>query len=97
MSWLKKLFSAGGGSDSEVGTGTDAPEEVHRGFVIRASLLPSGSEYQLSGTIEKRIDGVLKRRDFTTGDRFATKHEAVAATLAEGRRLVDDKGEAIFA
>lgn len=97
MSFLKKLFSAGGGSESAVATGAGAPEEEHQGFLIRASLLPSGREYQLSGTIEKRIEGVLKRRDFSTGDLFASKQEAVAATMAEGRRIIDEAGDKVFA
>lgn len=95
MSFWKKLFGSGG-DESSVGTGTGAPEEQYKGFTIRASLLPAGREYQLSGTIEKEVDGVVKRQDFVRADRFSSKEEAQSFTLAKGRQIIDEQGDALF-
>lgn len=95
MSFWKKLFGSGG-SDSSVGTGTGAAEEQYKGFTIRASLLPAGREYQLSGTIEKVVDGVVRRQDFVRADRFSSKDEAQGFTLAKGRQIIDEQGDALF-
>ncbi|HEY0919261.1 HlyU family transcriptional regulator [Devosia sp.] len=95
MSFWKKLFGSGG-DDPTVGTGAGAPEEQYKGYTIRASLLPAGREYQLSGTIEKEVGGVVKRHDFVRADRFASKEDAHNFTLAKGRQIIDEQGDALF-
>jgi len=95
MGFWKNLFGAGGGSDSEVGTGV-GPEEEYKGFTIRASLLPAGSEYQLSGTIEKEIEGEIRRHDFVRADRFSSKSDAQSATLRKGQQIIDEQGDRVF-
>jgi hypothetical protein len=95
MSWLKKLFGAGGGETPAGGAGS-APEEEYKGFVIRAPLMPAGSEYQLAGTIEKDVAGVIKRHEFVRADRFSSKSDAQSATLAKGRQIIDEQGERVF-
>jgi hypothetical protein len=96
MSFWKKLFGAGGGDESSVGTAASGPHEEYKGFIIRASLVPAGSEYQLSGSIEKEVDGVVKRHDFVRADRFSSKDEAQSFTLAKGRQIIDEQGDGIF-
>jgi len=95
MSFWKNLFG-GGGDDPKVGTGKGAPEESYKDFTIRATLLPAGSEFQLAGTIEKTIDGEIKRHDFIRADKFSAKDEAIAFTFAKGRQLIDEQGDRIF-
>lgn len=95
MSFWKKLFGSGG-SEGNVGTGVDAAEESYKGYTIRASLLPAGREYQLSGTIEKAFDGVTKRHDFIRADKFGSKDDASSATLNKGKQLIDEQGDKLF-
>ena len=95
MSFWKKIFGSGG-DDSSVATGAGAPEEVYKGSTIRASLLPAGREFQLSGTIEKDVGGVVKRHDFVRADRFSSREEAQSFTLAKGRQIIDEQGEGLF-
>ena len=95
MSFWKKLF--GGGDDgSSQEAGAAGPHEEYKGFVIRAALMPVGSEFQLSGSIEKDVGGELKRHDFVRADRFSSRDEAQSFTLAKGRQIIDEQGEAIF-
>ncbi|MHB1103612.1 MAG: HlyU family transcriptional regulator [Devosia sp.] len=95
MSFWKKIFG-GGDEDSSESAAASGPHEEYKGFTIRASLLPAGSEYQLSGSIEKEVGGTVKRHDFVRADRFSSKDEARSFTLAKGRQIIDEQGEAVF-
>ena len=64
--------------------------------LLTASLLPAGREFQLSGTIEKDVGGVVKRHDFVRADRFSSREEAQSFTLAKGRQIIDEQGEGVF-
>jgi hypothetical protein len=91
MSWFGKLFG-GGGSNASDGAGADGPEEEYNGYVVRARLMPAGSEFQLAGRIEK--DG--KSYDFVRADRFSSRSEAQSATLAKARQIIDEQGDRLF-
>jgi hypothetical protein len=95
MSFWKRLFGAGG-DDPGARTGAGGLEEVYKGFTIRASLMPAGSEFQLAGSIEKEIEGVVKRHDFVRADRFGSKQDAETFTLAKGRQIIDEQGDRLF-
>lgn len=92
MSFWKNLFG-GGGNQAEP---APAPGEEYKGFIIRATPMSVGSEYQLSGTIEKEIGGELKLHKFVRADRMSSRDDAVAFALAKGRLIVDEQGEGVF-
>jgi hypothetical protein len=91
MSFWKNLF--GGGEAKEA---APAPGEDYKGFVIRATPMSVGSEYQLAGRIEKDIDGELKVHEFVRADRLSSRDEAVSFALAKGRQIVDEQGTGLF-
>ncbi|HWA19404.1 MAG TPA: HlyU family transcriptional regulator [Devosia sp.] len=91
MSFWKNLF--GGGEPKEA---APAPGEEYKGFVIRATPMPVGSEYQLAGTIEQEIDGELKTYKFVRADRMGSRDDAVALALGKGRQIIDEQGKGIF-
>lgn len=91
MSFLKKLFGAGGGGSPEASASAGAGEE-YKGFTIRYRPMMAGSEFQLSGRIEK--DG--RSHDFIRADRFSSKTDAESATMAKGRQIIDEQGEKVF-
>jgi len=96
MSWLSKLFGGGGGSEDAGASGGNAPSEEYKGFTIRAPLMAAGSEFQLAGTIEKEIDGEVKRYEFVRADRFSSKTDAQSLTLSKGRQIIDEQGDRVF-
>ena len=65
MSFWKNLF--GGGEPKQA---APEPGEEYKGFTIRPTPMAVGSEFQLSGRIEKEIDGELKTHDFVRADRM---------------------------
>jgi hypothetical protein len=91
MSFWKNLF--GGGEAKEA---APPPGEGYKGFIVRATPMPVGSEYQLAGTIEKEIDGELKTYRFVRADRMSSRDDAVALALGKGRQIIDEQGERIF-
>lgn len=93
MSFWKKLF--GGGSEKTIEPAV-VGEESYKGFTVKAITMPVGSEYQLAGTIEKEIAGELKSYRFVRADRFSSKEDVVSFSLAKGRQIIDEQGEAIF-
>ncbi|MCD7060221.1 HlyU family transcriptional regulator [Pelagibacterium xiamenense] len=93
MSFLKSLF--GGGDKKPATPKVDAHEE-HEGYTIKAVLMQAGGEYQIAGTIEKEVDGELKIYKFIRADKFASKEDAIVATLGKGRQLIKEQGAGLF-
>jgi hypothetical protein len=93
MSFWKSLFGAGGSAPKEA---APAPGEDYKGFTLRATPLPVGSEFQLAGQIEKTIGGELKVHKFVRADRLSSRDEAVNFALAKARLIVDEQGERVF-
>lgn len=97
MSFLKRLFGGGGGSEPEVpGKAKPAKEIEHKGFTIAATPYKADGQYQTCGVISKEIDGVVKEHRFIRADRFAGLDDAVDITLKKGVQLIDEQGERIF-
>jgi hypothetical protein len=95
MGFWKNLF--GGGDARDAASDAPAAGEDYKGFTIRATPMPVGSEFQLCGVIEKTVDGELKSHKFVRADRMSSRDEAVSFALAKGRQIVDEQGEGVFA
>ena len=91
MSFLKSLFSRGGGEAKPA-----AASERYNGFTITAVEMKSGSEYQLAGTIEKEIGGEVRSARFIRADKFPTADDAAAAALRKGQQIIDEQGDRVF-
>ena len=91
MSFWKNLF--GGGEPRQA---APEPGEEYKGFTIRPTPMPVGSEFQLAGRIEKEIDGELKTYDFVRADRMSSRDDAVSLAVAKGRQIIDEQGEGLF-
>lgn len=96
MSFWKKLFGGGDAVDSAPAGDRTLGEEAYKGFLIKAIEMRVGSEYQLSGTIEKDIGGELKSYKFIRADRMGSKDDLIALALSKGRQIIDEQGEQIF-
>ena len=94
MSFLKKLF--GGGDGGNGGGPKVLDQEEYQGFVIMAVEMRAGGEFQLSGTIEKEIDGAVKVHTFIRADRLPSADMAASSALAKGRQIIDEQGEQVF-
>jgi len=95
MSFLKALFG-GGRKSAGGGAAKAAAEEEYKGFLIKATPTPIGSEHQLAGTIEKEVGGELKTYRFVRADRLGSRDEAASRALVKGRQLIDEQGDKLF-
>jgi hypothetical protein len=97
MSFLKKLFGLGGGSD---GDGKDAPASAptqeHAGYTIKATPYQEAGQWQMCGVISKEIGGEVKEHRFVRADRFGSKEDATEFTFAKARQIIDMQGDRIF-
>ena len=91
MSFWKNLFGGG-----EAKQAAPEPGEEYKGFTIRPTPMAVGSEFQLSGRIEKEVDGELKTYDFVRADRMSSREEAISFALAKGRQIIDEQGVSLF-
>jgi hypothetical protein len=95
MSFLKSLFG-GGKSEADAKGDKALAEEDYKGFTIKAVAMSAGGEHQLAGAIEKEIGGELKTYNFVRADKFSSRDDATAMSLAKGRQLVDEQGDKLF-
>jgi hypothetical protein len=91
MSFWKNLFGGG-----EAKQAAPEPGEEYKGFTIRPTPMAVGSEFQLSGRIEKEVDGELKTYDFVRADRMSSREDAVTLALSKARQIIDEQGEKVF-
>jgi hypothetical protein len=97
MSFLKRLFGGGGGSEAgEPKSAAPAKQVEHKGFLISATPYKAEGQYQTCGVVSKEIDGVMKEHRFIRADRFAGLDDAVDISIKKGIQLVDEQGEKIF-
>jgi hypothetical protein len=95
MSFWKNLFGGAGG-ESSTEKAQVSPGEDYKGFTIRATPTPVGSEFQLSGQIEKELGGEKQTYSFVRADRLSSRDEAVSFSLAKARQIIDEQGEGVF-
>lgn len=94
MSFLKKLFGMGGEAAS--GEPKVLGEEHHLDYLIKATEMKVGSEFQLSGTIEKEIEGELKTATFIRADRLSNPEMAKSAAIDKAKQIIKEQGDGLF-
>ena len=92
MSFLKKLFGGGGGSNTPPST----PAETHSGYIIYAEPVKDGGTWRIGARIEKEIDGEVKSHFMMRADTLQSYDEACTASMNKARMLVDQQGDRIF-
>jgi hypothetical protein len=95
MSFWKNLFGGEAPSPGSIEPAV-VGEDAYRGYVVKALIMPVGSEFQLAGLIEKTINGELKSYKFVRADRFSSREDVVSYSLAKGRQLIDEQGDGVF-
>jgi hypothetical protein len=96
MSFLKRLFGGGSGSQEEPPSSKPAKTVEHNGFTVAATPFKSEGQYQTCGIVSREVDGVLKEHRFIRADRFAGLDDAVEVSLRKGVQLVDEQGDRLF-
>lgn len=93
MSFLKKLFGAGGSNDK--GAASFAEIE-HEGYLIRPAPMKEGSQFRICGTVSKEIDGQVREHRLIRADLFPSADEAAEAMIRKAKQVIREQGEKIF-
>lgn len=88
MSLLKKLF--GGGEPPEP-TG-----ESYKDFRIIPTLKKESDGYRIAARIEKDVDGGTKIHNLIRADTIASHEDAMVATIAKAKQVIDEQGDGLF-
>jgi len=96
MSFWKKLFGGGSGGSGAGESAGPARTAQHNGYTIEARPYAEGGQFQVAGTISKRIGEATKEHRFIRADRFPTREEAADFALMKGRQIVDQQGDRVF-
>ena len=94
MSFLKRLFGGGGGTDG--GREKKGRSEVFDGFTVTAMPMAEGSQFRLSAEISKEIDGATKTHRLIRADLFMSSDEANAAAFRKAQQVIKEQGERLF-
>lgn len=90
MSFLKKLFGLGGGSDAA--PAASGPSQEYKGFTITSTPFRAGGQWQLCGVIARTVDGVVEEQRFIRADKFTGIDEAHAIAFQKGQLIIDQQG-----
>lgn len=97
MSFFSKLFGGNKGSSKQQ---PEQPkilgEEEYHGYLIQAIEYKQGDELLLAGNIIKQVGQITKSQQFIRSDRMINKEQALTASLAKGRQIIDQNGDHIF-
>ena len=89
MSWLSKLFGAGG---DKAGTTSAHPPEVYKDFTITPTPIREGARYRISASIQKgeQVHTLIR------ADTIDDEAMAAASSLAKAKQAIDQLGDGIF-
>ena len=87
MSLFKKLFG---------GAATEETSETYKECRIIPTLQKESDGYRLSARIEKDIDGETRVHTLIRADTIASKDDALAATVAKARQVIDEQDDGLF-
>jgi hypothetical protein len=94
MSFLKSLF--GLGKSSAPADAGPVPMQEHNGYVITATPMVEGHEFQVCGVITKEIDGVRKEHRFVRVDKLTSRDDAIDLIFRKGRQIIEQSGDRMF-
>ena len=93
MSLLSRLFGGGDGSDA---TGPAAEPETYNGFRIFPEPIKESGGHRISARIEKEVGGEVKTHTLVRADVISSRDDAVEASLAKARQIIDEQGDKLF-
>lgn len=90
MSLLSRLFGSGTTSNSTV------EPETYKDMQIFAEPMAEGKTYRLAARITQDKDGDTREYQLIRADTFQDKEQAIEASAAKARQMIDEQGEQLF-
>jgi hypothetical protein len=90
--FFRGLFGGGSGASQEAA----APGEDYKGFTIHPTPNRQGGQWTTEAVIVKVVGEAKKEYRLIRADLFATRDDAIAASLSKAKRTIDEQGDKIF-
>ncbi len=94
MAFWSKLF--GGGKADAAAPKGDVAAEDYKGFRIVPEPMKDGGQFRIAARIEKAVGGEVRVHKLIRADTMAGYDQAVAASVAKARQMIDEQGERMF-
>lgn len=94
-SFFSRLFGRNSG-DPTPPAKVQEESEAYNDLLLVATPIKEGSQYRLSGRIEKHDGDRLLSRRFIRADLFTSQDDTVAAAFRKARQIVDQTGPSLF-
>ena len=91
MSIFSKLFGGGASKSTPA-----EPPQVYKDFTITADPMREGDQYRISARIEREIGGELKSHHLIRADTMGDRDQAVEASIAKAKQMIDEQGNGLF-
>ena len=89
MSFLSKLFGGGKTAQAPIG-------ETYEGMRIFPEPIKEGGSHRLCARIEMDVDDAVKEYRLIRVDTFTDRDQAVAASTAKAKQMIDEQGARLF-
>jgi hypothetical protein len=68
----------------------------YKGFTILPEPIPDGGKYRIAAKIEKEVGGELKTHQLIRADTLGGLDEAIEASLAKAKQVIDEQADRLF-
>ena len=85
-SFFKKIFGGKGGEEAAAST---HQSESYKDCTITPTPMREGSQWRISGTITKIVDGETVERTFIRADLFGSEDECASFTIRKAQQIID--------
>ena len=92
MSFLKKLFGGGGGSDEP----KVAARETYKDYIIEASPMAEGGQFRLRAFILEKEGDDARREPVIRADLFTSAETAAQFSITKAKQVIDEQGASLF-
>jgi hypothetical protein len=94
---LKAAWSRlGAGSGGEEAAAPAGEAVEYNGYRIRPAPFSANGQFQTAGVIEKDFPDGTKEHRFIRADTHPSRDDAIAFTVAKGKRIIDEQGDRVF-
>ncbi len=88
-----KLFGGGGGAAAPA---QSDPPVTYEGYAIQPEPVNQGGQWRLGARITRDVDGETRTHVLIRADTVSSRDQAVEASIAKARLMIDQQGDGIF-
>ncbi len=88
--WARLAAGRGAGEEPVM------PAVDYKGYQIRPAPYRTEGRYQTAGVIQKQVGDGVKEHRFIRAETHESRDDAAAFSIAKGKQIIDERGDAVF-